>query len=60
MSAKNPTISLSSSFPKKAENALAFLHISLTSWEKNKLFPKQPKSMQNSSLSQASFTIVHK
>jgi len=31
MSAKNSTVSLSLSFPKIAENALAFLHILLTS-----------------------------
>jgi len=40
MSAKNPTVSLSLSFPKKAENTLAFLHILLTSREKTK-FPSQ-------------------
>jgi len=27
MSAKNSTVSISLSFPKKAENALAFLHV---------------------------------
>jgi len=36
MSAKNSTVSLSLSFPKKDENALAFLHILLTS-RKNKV-----------------------
>jgi len=36
MSAKNLTVSFSLSFPKKAENALAFLHILLTSRKKNK------------------------
>jgi len=36
MSAKNSTVFLSLSFPKKAENALAFLHILLTSRKKNK------------------------
>jgi len=30
MSAKNSTVSLFLSFPKKAENALAFLHLLLT------------------------------
>jgi len=48
------------SFPKKTENALAFLHILLTSRKKNKLFPEEPKSLQNSSLTQASFLTVHK
>jgi len=38
MSAKNPTISLYLSFPKKAENTLAFLHILLTSRKKTKMF----------------------
>jgi len=37
MSAKNSTVSLSLSFPKKAENALAFLHILLTSRKKIKI-----------------------
>jgi len=36
MSDKNSTVSLSLSFPKKAENALAFLHILLTSSKENK------------------------
>jgi len=45
--AVNNTIQLS--FPKKAENALAFLHIWLTSRKKN----KNTKSLQNSSLAQA-------
>jgi len=41
MSAKNSTVSLSLSFPKKVENASAFLHILLTSRKKNKnYFPK--------------------
>jgi len=40
MSAKNPTVSLSLSFPKKAENNLAFLHILFSSREKTK-FPSQ-------------------
>jgi len=35
MSAKNSTVSLSLSFPKEVENALAFLHILLTSRKKN-------------------------
>ena len=39
-SAKNPTVSLFLSFPKKAENTLAFLHILLTSRDKTK-FPSQ-------------------
>ena len=34
MSAKNSTVSLSLSFPKKVENALACLHILLTSRKK--------------------------
>jgi len=38
MSAKNSTVSLFLSFPKKAENALAFLHILLTSHKKNKKY----------------------
>jgi len=38
MPAKNPTVSLYLSFPKKAENALAFLHILLTSRKKTKKF----------------------
>jgi len=37
VSAKNSTVSLSFSFPKKAENALAFLHILLTSRKKIKI-----------------------
>jgi len=36
-SAKNSTVSLSLSFPKKAENALVFLHILLTSCKKIKI-----------------------
>jgi len=36
MSAKNSTVFLSVSFPDKAENALAFLYILLTSHKKNK------------------------
>ena len=59
MSAKNSTVSLSLSFPKKAENVLAFLHILLTSRKKQKVFPKGPKSLQSSSLTQASFIIMH-
>jgi len=47
------------SFPEKAENALAFLHILLT-FRKKKLFPKRPKSLQNSSPTQAFFITVHK
>jgi len=44
------------SFSKKAENALAFLHILLTSYKKKLLlFPTGPKFLQNSSLTQASF-----
>ena len=39
MSAKNSTVSLSLSFPKKVENALACLHILLTSRKKkNKIY----------------------
>ena len=34
--AKNPTVSLSLSFPKKAEYALAFNHLLLTSRKKSK------------------------
>ena len=60
MSAKNSTVSLSLSFPKKGENVLAFLHILLTSRKKYKLCPEGPKSLQNSSLTQASFITVHK
>ena len=37
-SGKNSAVSLSPSFPKKAENALAFLHILLTSCKKIKIF----------------------
>ena len=37
MSAKNSTVSLSLLFPKKAENALAFLHILLNSRKKIKI-----------------------
>jgi len=40
MSAENATVSLSLSFPKKAENTLAFLHILLTSVENQISFPK--------------------
>jgi len=49
MSAKISTVSFALPFPKKAENALAFLHILLTS-RKKKIFLKGPKSLQNSSL----------
>jgi len=52
---QNPT-SFPLSFPRKAENALAFLHILLTSRKKT----KGQISLQNSSLTQASFIIVHK
>jgi len=38
MSAKNSTVSHSLSFPKKVENALAFLHILLTSRKINKSY----------------------
>ena len=44
------------SFPKKAENALPFLHIWLNSRKKT----KRQRSLQNSSLTQASFITVHK
>jgi len=37
MSAKNSTVSLSLLFPKKAENASAFLHILLNSRKKIKI-----------------------
>jgi len=43
MSAKNPAVSLSLSFPKKAENTLAFLHILLTSSEKTKVPSQRTK-----------------
>jgi len=46
------------SFSKKAENALAFLHILLTS--RKQIFLEGPKFLQNSSLTQASFITVHK
>jgi len=59
MSAKNPTFPLSLSFPKKAENTLAFLHILLTSVKKQNFLPKGPKSLQNSFLTQPSFMIGH-
>jgi len=48
--------SLPLSFPKKVKNALASLHIWLTSCKKTKGL----KSLQNSSLTQAYFIIVHK
>jgi len=50
--------SFPSSFPKKAGNALVFLHILLT-YRKKHYFLKD-KSLQNSSLTQASFVTVHK
>ena len=50
MSAKNSTVSLSLSFPKKAENALDFLHILLTSRKNKQLFSKGSKFLQNSIL----------
>jgi len=52
-------VSLSLSFPKKAENALAFLYILLTSHKTTKILSKRTKSLQNSSFTQASFIIVH-
>jgi len=48
------SISFLLSFAKKVENALTFLHIWLTSRK------KAQNNLQNSSLAQGSFVIVHK